>query len=65
MHFQPWVDGPHQIILDELIEERERLKGITGDIQYAAINDRTILAVAEVIQRCEQRKEELNNARNI
>lgn len=62
MHFQPWVDGPHQIILDELIEEREHLKGITGDIQYAAINDRTILAVAEVIQRCKQRKEELNNA---
>ncbi len=61
IHFQPWVDGPHQIVLDELIEERERLKGITGDIQYAAINDRTILAVVEVIQRCEQRKEELNN----
>lgn len=59
IHFQPWVHGPHQEVLDELVSERERIKDITGDIQMAAINDRTIIAVSEVIQKCEQRKKEL------
>ncbi len=48
-HFQPWLDGPHQIVLDELIAERERLIKVTGDNQVAAVNDRTIFAVAELI----------------
>lgn len=56
-HYQPWIDGPHEIVLDELIVERDRIKEVTGDIQIAAINDRTILAVSDVIRRCEERKE--------
>lgn len=65
IHFQPWVEGPHQFVYDGLIAERERLREVTGDLQIAAINDRTILAVADVIQRCEKRKEELTNGRDI
>jgi len=60
MHFQPWLDGPHEAVYDDLISERERLLGITGDMQIAAVNDRSILAVADVIQCCSSRKEELS-----
>lgn len=65
IHFQPWVDGPHDLVYEQLISERERIKEITGDIQIAAINDRTIIAVADVIDRCKKRKEEMNNGKDI
>jgi integrase len=61
MHFQPWLDGPHEIVYEELLADRERLIGLTGDLEIAAINDRTIIAVAEVIDRCAARKKELAN----
>jgi integrase len=61
IHFQPWMDGPHEIVYEELIAERERALNLTGDKQIAAVNDRSILAVADVIQRCAMRKEELAN----
>jgi len=51
-NFQPWLDGPHEAVLASLIDERERLKRDT-DARIAAVNDRTILAVAEVVRRCE------------
>ena len=60
MHFQPWLDGPHKEVYQDLLEERERVKSITGDIQIAAILDRSIVAVADVILRCEKRRAELN-----
>ncbi|SAK86956.1 hypothetical protein AWB77_04669 [Caballeronia fortuita] len=50
--FEPWLDGPHEQVLTHLIAERERLMD-EGDARIAAINDRAILAVAEVIRRCE------------
>jgi integrase len=53
--FEPWIDGPHEAVLQHLIAERERLVK-TSDIRIASINDRTILAIAEVIRRCEQQK---------
>lgn len=59
MHFQPWVDGPHELVYEELLNERQRLLDVTGDTQIAAINDRSIIAVADVIKRCELRREEL------
>jgi hypothetical protein len=59
MHFQPWLDGPHESVYEDLISERLRLLDVTGDKQIAAVNDRSILAVADVIQRCASRKEEL------
>lgn len=51
IHFRPWLDGPHEAILDHLIAERERLME-RGDTRIAAVNDRTILAVADVVRRC-------------
>lgn len=61
MHFQPWLDGPHEVVYEELINDRQRLLDITGDKQIAAINDRSIIAVADVIKRCQIRREELTH----
>lgn len=60
--FQPWLDAPHEDVLADLYEERERTLRLTGDETIARINDRAILAVEDVIQRCEAIKaEELVN----
>lgn len=50
--FEPWLDGPHSEVLQYLLDERERFIR-EGDLRIASINDRTILAVAEVIQLCD------------
>ena len=60
IHFQPWLDGPHEEVYVHLIDERERLVNVTGDVQIAANLDRSILAVADVIQRCKHRWDELS-----
>jgi integrase len=51
-NFEPWLDGPHEQVLTHLLTERERLIA-AGDARIATINDRAILAVAQVIQLCE------------
>lgn len=56
--FQPWLDGPHEAVLDFLLAERERLASKT-DIRIASINDRTILAVAEVVRLCQIKHKEM------
>lgn len=61
MHFQPWLYGPHETVYEDLIAERDRLLKVTGDVQIAAINDRSIFAVAEVIQKCSAIKEDIAN----
>ena len=60
MHFKPWLNGPHEEVYVHLIGERERLANVTGDFQIAANLDRSILAVADVIQRCKRRRDELS-----
>lgn len=50
-NFEPWLDGPHDRVLQHLLDERDRLMQ-SGDARIATINDRTILAVAEVIKLC-------------
>ncbi len=52
--FQPWLDGPHEAVLQFLLEDAKRFP----DARIAAINDRTLLAVAEVVQLCRSRKEQ-------
>lgn len=51
-NFQPWLDGPHEAVLTHLISERERLV-VATDFRVASINDRTILAVAQVVSLCQ------------
>ncbi|RFQ17309.1 site-specific integrase [Pseudomonas sp. ATCC 13867] len=53
--FQPWRDGPHEAVLQYLLNERERFVG-QSDVRIASINDRTILAVAEVVRLCAERQ---------
>jgi integrase len=52
-NFQPWLDGPHEAVLAHLLAKREQLLTAT-DARIASVNDRTILAVAEVIRRCDE-----------
>ena len=59
--FQPWLEAPHTEILKMLVEQRERIKEVTSELTIAAINDRSIIAVAQVIKLCEERKQELKN----
>lgn len=61
-HFQPWLEGPHELIYVRLIEERDDVARTTADPDIAAVLDRTIVAVAEVIQACVSRKEQLRGA---
>jgi len=60
IHFQPWLYGPHEMILDELIEKRDEIASVTKDLKMAAVNDRLILAVSDVVLRCNRRKTETN-----
>jgi integrase len=55
--FEPWLDGPHERVLEFLIKERDRLL-VQADKRVASINDRTILAVADVVGRCAEIKGE-------
>lgn len=48
--FEPFLDAPHEKVLDQLLAERD--KGT--DPRMAAINDESIRAVQEVIALCEQ-----------
>jgi len=56
--FQPWLDGPHEGVLDHLQQERDRVLDLTGDRKIASVNDRLILAVADLVLRCRKMKEE-------
>lgn len=47
--FEPWLDGPHEMVLNRLEAERERW---ANDQRIAAINDDAIEAVKEVIAAC-------------
>lgn len=58
-HFQAWLDGPHELIYAQLVKERDEVMRVTGDAAVAAVNDRTILAVAEVVEACNSHKKKL------
>ncbi|WP_339547218.1 site-specific integrase [Pseudomonas sp. RA_35y_Pfl2_P32] len=60
-HFQPWVDGPHEEVLNELLASSDRIWGVTQDIKISSANDRLILAVTEVVRRCADSKRENRN----
>lgn len=55
-NFQPWVHGPHEDILDHLLADNARIQHLTGDAVISSINNRTILAVTQVVEMCRLRK---------
>lgn len=50
--FEPWLDGPHEAVLQHLLGARVSSLEVS-DRRIASVNDRTIVAVAQVIQMCE------------
>ena len=60
-HFQPWLDGPHETVLDGLIQERDKVLEQTGDRKIASVNDRLILAVSDVVNRCNVMRREVTH----
>lgn len=50
--FRPWRDAPHEDLLRALIDERKALLADGISPQVAGANDATIMAVAEVADRC-------------
>lgn len=58
--FRPWLDGPHQAVLDDLIARRDQQLSRNGG-RMASINDRNLLAVAEVIQICTAARRGIGN----
>jgi len=51
--FEPWLDGPHEAVLDYMLARRAHLMATTG-ARIATINDRAILGCAQIILRCRQ-----------
>ncbi len=58
--FEPWLDAPHDKLLDRLLDEREVVLRSHGE-RMAVINDPTIYAVREVISQCAQIKAQRNS----
>jgi hypothetical protein len=56
--FNPWADGPHEELLEQLIRERDEIKK-SCDVKIASINDLTILAVMQVIELVKAHKKDL------
>lgn len=47
--FEPWLEAPHEKVLQRLLVEREKWN---GDARMAAVNDEPIRAVEQVITLC-------------
>lgn len=54
--FEPWLDGPHEKVLERLQAERAKW---SHDERMATINDTAIEAVREVIAECTQARAQL------
>lgn len=50
--FQPWVNGPHEGVLDWLLARREVRRTQHAEPHMVTVYDRTISAVAEVVRLC-------------
>ena len=56
-NFQPWMDGPHESVFEELEALRNARLVRGADVRMTQIHDRTMLAVAEVVRRCADLRE--------
>lgn len=53
--FEPWLDAPHEELLQHLLEERRSLER-SATKRVAAVNDLEILAVQSVVDLCRARR---------
>lgn len=51
-HFEAWLNGPHEEVLIDLLDERKRKLEDTGDETIAFANDHLIIAVAQAWDMC-------------
>ncbi len=56
--FQPWMEGPHDLVLDSLLRKREKNMEIGLNPKMIAMNDHVIIEVAGVIQRIADKRAE-------
>lgn len=49
--FQPWLDGPHEMVLQNLIDRREQRKSTSSDMRMVGLEDEILVAVANVVTR--------------
>jgi hypothetical protein len=54
VRFQPWLEAPHNMVLDKLLADRDTHLQRGADPKMTQARDLTIVAVAFVVQRCEQ-----------
>ena len=54
--FQPWVDGPHEDVLTELYEEKQRAADAGCAREVVNATDRLILAVEQCVSLCRDAK---------
>ncbi|MDR9525702.1 site-specific integrase [Acinetobacter baumannii] len=52
--FMPWANAPHHLVLEQLIKERDDLIAMGCSLEVAAVNDRAIIAVQQVIAACKE-----------
>ncbi|MBK0127071.1 site-specific integrase [Pantoea sp. S61] len=60
-HFRPFIDAPHIELRDHLLKQRERIMTDTKDETMSKTLDRTIMAVEEVVKKCETLKLKRSN----
>ncbi|HFF6190642.1 site-specific integrase [Stenotrophomonas maltophilia] len=58
-HFQPWVHGPHQEVLEDLYAEKSRARDAGCSDVVVSANDLLILAVEHCITLCSEFKDKL------
>lgn len=59
MHFQPWLDAPHEKMHAWFVEERNRVRASGASERVVAATDQSIFAVEAVMSACESRRAEL------
>ncbi len=59
-HFQPWVYGPHQEVLEDLYLEKARARDAGCPDVVVSASDQLILAVEHCVDLCSEFKEKLN-----
>lgn len=57
--FQPWMDGPHEEVLQELYAEKKRARAAGCAEEVVNADDRLILAVEDCVARCAAAKAEV------
>ena len=59
-NFRPWVDGPHEQVLEDLLRDRAEDAKVLGEKSpVTRRRDNTIVAVIITMHRCHERREQL------